>query len=204
MVDINFYTIHIADSLDRDNLPGLIIMNPPKRAARGRESDLLVALITLKGPSSISSESLRSWLEKKCEEYFQTSGTVTFAMRTLVEKINQELLDRNIKRAKGGAQLTALLNIAVIKRDQLYLANAGDTRSFFIAEQGCTEYRDDEQPRDLGLVESLPIKYGQKEIHENDLVLFAPITPATFADQAGSGGNNPITPGSEKIIWPAT
>lgn len=189
MVDINFYTIHIADSLDRDNLPGLIIMNPPKRAARGRESDLLVALITLKGPSSISSESLRSWLEKKCEEYFQTSGTVTFAMRTLVEKINQELLGRNIKRANGGAQLTALLNIAVIKRDQLYLANAGDTRSFFIADQGCMEYRDDEQPRDLGLIESLPIKFGQKEIHENDLLLFAPVAPATWTTAAFDGGS---------------
>ena len=41
-------------------------------------------------------------MEKKGDEYYQTPGTVTFAMRTLVEKINQELLDRNIKRAKDG------------------------------------------------------------------------------------------------------
>ena len=121
MVDINFYTIHIADSLDRDNLPGLIIMNPPKRAARGRESDLLVALITLKGPSSISSESLRSWLEKKCEEYFQTSGTVTFAMRTLVEKINQELLGEMI----GVTRKTVNFHLSAFEREGLVQVGYG-------------------------------------------------------------------------------
>ena len=189
MVDINFYTIHIANNLDRDNLPGFIAMQPPKRSARGRENDLLIALITLKGASTISPESLRSWMEKKCEEYFQTPGTVTFAMRSLVEKFNQELLDRNLKRAKGGNQLTALLNIAILKRDQLYLAYAGDTRSFYISEQDCVEYTDDEQPRDLGVVEALPIRFGQKEIHENDLLLFAPAAPVTWTSDAFAGGN---------------
>ena len=189
MVDISFFTIHIANNLDRDNLPGFIAMQPPKRAARGRENDLLIALITLKGPSSISPETLRSWMDKKCEEYFHIPGTVTFAMRSLVEKFNQELLDRNIKRAKGGNQLTALLNLAVVKRDQLYLAYAGDTRSFYISEQDCIEYKDDEQPRDLGLVEALPIRFGQKAIHENDLLIFAPAAPETWTSDVFAGGN---------------
>ncbi len=201
MVDINFYTIHIADSTDRDNLPGLIVMQPPKRAARGRENDVLVALITLKGPSSISSESLRTWMEKKCEEYFQTAGTATLAMRTLMEKFNQELLQRNLKRAAGGSQLTAMMNLAIIKRDQLYLANAGDTRSFYISAQDCTEYHDDEEPRDLGLNETLSIRFGQKLIQENDLLLLAPVVPATWTTDAFAGGNSLTIQGLSRRLF---
>ena len=189
MVDINFYTIHIAENLDRDHLPGFMTMQPPRRTARGRENDLLIALITLKGPASISPESLRSWMEKKCEEYFQTAGTVTLAMRTLVEKFNNDLLQRNLKRAKDGAPMTALLNLAVVKRDQLYLASVGNTRAFYIAADDCSEYRDDEHPRDLGTNEAPTIKFGQKPIVENDLLLFAPVAPATWTSDAFAGGN---------------
>lgn len=201
MVDINFYTIHIADSTDRDNLPGLVVMQPPKRAARGRENDVLVALITLKGPSSISSESLRTWMEKKCEEYFQTAGTATLAMRTLMEKFNQELLQRNLKRAAGGSQLTAMMNLAIIKRDQLYLANAGDTRSFYISAEDCTEYHDDEEPRDLGLNETLSIRFGQKLIQENDLLLLAPVVPSTWTADAFAGGNSLTIEGLSRRLF---
>ena len=189
MVDVNFYTIHIADSVDRDNLPGFVTMQPPKRAARGRESDLLIAMITLKGPSSISADSLRAWMEKKCEEYFQTPGTVTLAMRTLLEKFNQELLQRNLKRAKDGNPLTAMMNLAIVKRNQLYLAYVGDTRSLYVSAEDCTEYHDEDQPRDLGLNETLAIRFGQKEIQENDLLILAPVAPATWTAEAFAGGN---------------
>jgi hypothetical protein len=189
VVDINFYTLHIAENLDRDHLPGFMTMQPPRRTARGRENDLLIALITLKGPASISPESLRSWMEKKCEEYFQTAGTVTLAMRTLVEKLNNDLLQRNLKRAKDGAPMTALLNLAVVKRDQLYLASVGNTRAFYIAAEDCSEYRDDEHPRDLGTNETPTIKFGQKAIVANDLLLFAPVAPATWTSEAFAGGN---------------
>jgi len=204
VVDINFYTIHIADSTDRENLPGFITMQPPKRAARGRENDLLVALITLKGPASISSDNLRTWMEKKCEEYFQIPGTVTFAMRTLMEKVNQELLQRNLKRAAGGSQLTALMNLVIIKRDQLYLANAGETRSFYISAQDCTEYRDDEEPGDLGLTETPHIRFGQKLIQENDLLLLAPVVPATWTAEAFAGGNSLSIEGLSRLLFNRT
>ena len=37
-----------------------------------------------------------------------------------------------------------------------------------------------DKPRDLGLNESLPIRFSQKIIQENDLLLLAPIAPESW------------------------
>ncbi len=189
MYDINLYTIHLSSNEERDNLPGLIAMPPPKRSARGRENDQLFAFIMLEGASTISDKSLQAWMLKKGEEYYQTAGTVTFAMRTMMEKINQEMLDRNIKRAKDGAQLTALLSLVVVKRNLLYLASAGNSKSFYVSDQESIEIIGEGQPRGLGLNESLPIRFTQKEVQANDILLLAPQSIESWTSESLAGSN---------------
>jgi hypothetical protein len=187
--DINLYSIHISNNEERDNLPGLIAMRPLKRTARGRENDQLIAFIMLEGASTISDASLQAWMQKKGEEYYQTAGTVTFALRTMMEKINQEMLERNIKRAKDGAQLTALLSLVVVKRNLLYFASAGGTKSFFVSDQESVEIIGEGQPRGLGLNESLPIRFSQKELQANDILLLAPQSIDSWTPESLAGSN---------------
>lgn len=189
MYDINLYTIHISNNEERDSLPGLIAIQPPRRTARGRENDQLVAFILLEGASTISDGSLQAWMQKKGEEYYQTPGTVTFAMRTMMEKVNQEMLDRNIKRAKDGAQLTALLSLVVVKRNLVYLASAGNTKSFYVSGQESVEIAGEGQPRGLGLNESLPVRFSQKELQANDILLLAPRPVNSWTTESLAGSN---------------
>ncbi len=189
MYDINLFTIHISNNEERDNLPGLVAMQPPRRTARGRENDQLVAFILLEGASTISDTSLQAWMQKKGEEYYQTAGTVTYAMRTMMEKVNQEMLDRNIKRAKDGAQLTALLSLVVVKRNLLYLASGGNTKSLFVSDQESVEIIGEGQARGLGLNESLPIRFSQKELQENDILILAPKSVDSWTPESLAGSN---------------
>jgi hypothetical protein len=149
----------------------------------------MIVLLSLNGASTITPASLKVWLTKKCEEYYRTPGTVTYAMRTFMESINQELLERNLKRAKTGAQITGMLNLAVVKRNLLYLAHLGATRSFFISAEESVEIKDDEQNRGLGISESLTFRFTQKELRENDTMIFAPVSPPVWTTEAFSGSN---------------
>ena len=189
MYDINLYTIHISNNAERDSLPGLIAMQPPRRTARGRENDQLIAFILLEGASTISDTSLQAWIQKKGEEYYQIPGTVTFAMRTMMQKINQEMLDRNIKRAKDGAHLTALLSLVVVKRNLLYIASAGNIKSLFVSDQESVEIMGEGQPRGLGLNESLPIRFSQKELQANDILLLASQSVDSWTPESLAGSN---------------
>lgn len=189
MFDINLYTIHLSNNEERESLPGLIAMQPPRRSARGRENDQLFTFIMLEGASTISDTSLQAWIQKKGEEYYQIPGTVTFAMRTMMEKINQEMLDRNIKRAKDGDRLTALLSLVVVKRNLLYIASAGNTKSFYVSNQESIEIIGEGQPRGLGLNESLPIRFSQKELQANDILLLAPQSIESWTTESLAGSN---------------
>lgn len=163
-------------------------MTPPRKAARGRENDNLLALLTLSGPTGITAESLQVWLKKKGEEYYRISGTVTFAMRTLVDSINNELLDRNLKKARDGAQLDATLNLAVQKRDNLYLVNIGSTSTFFANEDESVVITDSEnQGRGLGVNQMVQCHFVHKEIHEGDTVLFAALPSPSWSAESFAG-----------------
>ncbi|KAF0111215.1 MAG: hypothetical protein FD147_1153 [Chloroflexi bacterium] len=188
MFDINLYTINLINGIEKNSLPGLIALTAPRRAARGRENDSLVVLLTLSGATTITAESLQAWLQKKGEDYYKTAGTVTFAMKSFVESINNELLDRNLKRAKDGGQISAMLNLAVIKRESVYLVNVGSTRTYFIGSGESIEFGDSEnQGRGLGVDQMLACRFVQKVIQENDTLLFAPVPPVSWKAEAFDG-----------------
>ncbi|MHB8089926.1 MAG: hypothetical protein ACYDH2_16940, partial [Anaerolineaceae bacterium] len=94
MFDINLFPINLEQGVEQNSLPGLAVLTPPRRTARGRENDAIIAMIYISGSSAIAVESLNNWLLKKLEGYYQTAGTVTFAMKTLVNALNSDLLDR--------------------------------------------------------------------------------------------------------------
>jgi hypothetical protein len=186
--DANLYTLHLANGVEKNSLPGLIALTPPRRPARGRENDSLFGLLTLSGATTITPESLTAWLQKKGEDYYKTVGTVTFAMRTLVELINNELLERNLKKTKDGSQISAVINLAVVKRNNLFILNVGTTHTYFVNAAESLEYTDtDNQGRGLGLNQTVICRFTQKEIVENDSLLFTTVPPASWTPEAFTG-----------------
>ena len=75
--------------------PEFFISGPTKRPARGRENDLIGLLLYFHGRQSVGADELRQWHERLSAEYFRTSGSVTAAMKAVVEAAGKHLFQAN-------------------------------------------------------------------------------------------------------------
>ena len=168
--------------------PGMLVIQPTRKAARGRENDVLLIYFSLNGSTSITADGLHAWLEKKAESYHHNPGTVTAGLRAIIEAINADLLERNLRRSKEGEQVTGHLQVAVLKRETLYLANIGNTRGFLITQNEATQISDTENgARGLGVSQSVTVRFTQTMIATNDLLMFAVEPPPTWTPEALAG-----------------
>ncbi|PKN88845.1 MAG: hypothetical protein CVU45_07675, partial [Chloroflexi bacterium HGW-Chloroflexi-7] len=152
--------------------------------------DVIIAMIHISGSSAIAIESLNNWLLKKLEGYYQTAGTVTFAMKTLVETLNSDLLDRNLKRVKEGIRMAGMLNLVVLRRDSLYLVNIGPAKAWFAGKTNTLEFADtDNQGRGLGVDQNLSCRFSTCELAENDTLAFSCQPPEIWNADTFSGCN---------------
>lgn len=190
MFDINLFPINLEQGVEHNSLPGLAALTPPRRTARGRENDVIIAMIHISGSSAIAVESLNSWLLKKLEGYYQTAGTVTFAMKTLVEALNSDLLDRNLKQVKEGIRMSGALNLVVLRRDSLYLVNVGAAKAWFASKTDTLEFTDsDNQGRGLGVDQNLVCRFSTCELTENDTLALSCQPPEIWNTETFSGSN---------------
>ena len=163
MFDINLFYANLEKGLEQGPLPGLIGLTPPRKSARGRENDILLALISISGSGSIAAGSLNKWLLKNIEIYYKTSGTVTFALKTLVETLNNDLLERNLKKARDGSRMSAALNLAVLRRESLYMVNFGSAHTYFSSPAESLDFSDlFNQGRGLGIDQMLTLPFYAK------------------------------------------
>jgi len=130
LFNLDIYPIHINNGSVEETLPGLIALAPPRKCARGREFDQLIALIYLTGKTKITPEALETWLQKKAALFYSAPGSVTNAMRLLAEAINIELLDRNLKKTVAGSQVNGSLSLVVIRKEFVYLLAIGQAKVF--------------------------------------------------------------------------
>lgn len=190
MFDINLFPINLEQGVEQNSLPGLAALTPPRKTARGRENDVVIAMVQINGSSAIAIESMNTWLLKKLEGYYQTAGTVTFAMKTLVEALNSDLLDRNLKRVKEGVRMSAALNLVVLKRESLYLVNIGAAKAWFAGKSDAVEYLDSEnQGRGLGVDQNLACRFSTCELAENDTLVFSCQPPEIWKVDTFAGSN---------------
>ncbi len=176
MTESTVYPIHLLDGKLETSLPELVVMAPPKRAARGREGDQLILQVHLIGQSGITRDALQDWLTQKAAVYHKTAGTVTNAMRAVTEAINNELLDRNLKKAGNASQVNGSLALVIVKKNILYSLVIGQARIYYMGEDEPVTVEDSENhPRGLGVNESLALRFSQAEIKPNTTLLISPI-----------------------------
>lgn len=189
LFNLNVHPVIIKEGKLGRSLPGLFALTPPRKCARGRESDQLAGLIQLTGQTSITPEALQDWLLAKAALFYKTPGTVTSAMRFVAESINSELLNRNVKRASDGSQVNGSLCLVVIRRSTVYTLIIGGARIIVLSGQEACEYDDRENhPRGLGVVENIVCRFTQNEIAENDAILLAPQVNHAWSAESLRGG----------------
>src|SRR4030042_462282 len=101
-LDLNLLSLARQGGNDQAELPDLYAVTPPRRTARGREADSLIIYLSMSGNSPLSTEAHTQLLQRLAEKFYKTTGSLTAALRTVVEALNLFLLDRNLRSTSVG------------------------------------------------------------------------------------------------------
>ncbi len=175
MYNLNIYPMHFKAGKAEPQLPGLLAINPPRRCGRGREVDQLVALVHLVGKTELTGVALDKWLEKKAALFYNSPGSVTNALRLMAEAINNELLERNLKKAGTGPQVNGSLCLVVMRKEILYTMVIGQARVFVLNKSSAVEYSDtSNHARGLGVTQEITCLFNQLSLTGDHSILLAP------------------------------
>ena len=167
---------------DQNTFPDLFMAEPPRRPARGRGSDHLILYLTLTGNAPLSPGKQEQILARLAQTYYKTSGSITAALRTVAENLNQFLLDRNLRNASSGQQAIGLLTLLSLRGDQLYLAQSGPVHAFIASSEDIQHLFDPQiTGRGLGLSRTTHIRYSQTILQPGDTILLATQPSTTWS-----------------------
>lgn len=184
MYDLNLMPIHTLEGQMFVQLAGLHAAGPPRRAARSRSEDMLIMSLTTRGSEQVSPETSQAWLERQSQVFFKTSGSVTSALRTLIETLNLMIMEKNLKLAQNGGAMTGAINIIAIHRRNLYLAQSGLTHAYSLTHEGLQHFHDTSQnDRGLGVSRVPAIRYYQADLGTGGYVFMTDTPPDTWTDE---------------------
>jgi len=184
LFDLSLFTFPIS-APGKPHYPGFLVMVPPKKPARGRETDILIMYFKLYGKSNITDAGLKTWLETKASTYHRSAGTVTSGMRAVFDDINSDLLDRNSRSAGQSGQVNGSLKLLVLKKETIYMAVCGPGAGFLVTGKGAEHIIDDENGgRGLGIAQAVNVRFSQANIAMGDFVLFANEPPQSWTREA--------------------
>jgi hypothetical protein len=181
-LDINLLALARQAGKDQTGLPGFYAVSPPRRTARGRADDSLIILLSCTGGAPFPTNLQEQWFERMSQAYFQTPGSTTAAMRAAAQVLNQQLFDRALRGA-GTRQGLGLLTLAVIRSEQIFLAQCGPQHAFVIATDRLDHFYDPENAGSgLGVARTVAIRFFQSLLHPNEYVLATHQLPPGWDD----------------------
>jgi hypothetical protein len=180
-LDLDILPMFRRGGFDQAIIPGLHLAVPPRRTARGRRSDLLVAFLDLQGNAPITPNQQTLLLSEVSKTYYQHRGSVTASMHAAAEGLNRYLLERNLRSAGSGLQSTALFTLLVAREQHVTLGQTGPIHVFFLSPTESKHIYDTQVAgRGLGTSRSTPIRFSQMEIGAGGLILLSPAPPPTW------------------------
>lgn len=102
--------------------PGAYVEVAPKKAARGREADTFFTLILPSGDAVAPAAFYENMATLAAETYFNSSGSVTSGLRTVIAHLNTNLYDHNQRDPR---KYEASLLCAVLRGTDLIVARVG-------------------------------------------------------------------------------
>jgi len=181
-LDINLLALARQAGKDQTGLPGFYAVSPPRRTARGRANDYLIILLSCTGGAPFPTNLQEQWFERMSQAYYQTPGSTTAAMRAAAQVLNQQLFDRALRGA-GTRQGLGLLTLAVMRSEQIFLAQCGPQHAFVIAPDRLDHFYDPENAGSgLGVARTVAIRFFQSLLHPNEYVLVTHQLPPGWDD----------------------
>lgn len=181
MFDIYSLPLNRRAGQESVRLPGLLVKSAPPKTWRNRREDLLFLFLTLEGDTQLPSSQMEELLNRLASAYFESRGSATTGLRAVAETLNTFLLKRN-QAGHSGRQEVGIFNLAVLRKNLLFVAHAGETQSFFLGKTGIqTFYEPFTAGRGLGVGRAIQLSYFQTEISVGDLLILCPRPPESWA-----------------------
>ena len=181
MLDLSIYKYNLIAGNEDPEMPGLFTGLPPRRAARGREQDRLVLNLSFEGSSALPPELQREFLEKLTVLFYNTPGTVTFALKAIVSQLNDRLLARNL-RAREGATAIGLFQALVLHGGTVFIAQSGPAHTYIFGQNSVEHYYEAEDTgRGLGASRVAAVRFYRADLNSSDRVLLCAHPPAHWS-----------------------
>lgn len=164
--------VHLIEGVRQSATPATGVFTAPRRAARGREDDVLYVLIDLLG--DVSSADLHTVTDQATHAYWSTQGSVTAALRAALTAANHWLMDYNTHTSLP-ERLTGGMVCAVLRGSEAYAAQAGPTSVYIRQGSDIQIYpaRDAEPLPPLGTTSALEMRYAHAPLRPGDTLLLA-------------------------------
>jgi hypothetical protein len=181
--DLNLFPFYRIQGQETPQLPGLLVVKPPKRAAHGREGEALLVYLTLSGNTRFTTAEYDQIISQTTRRFFQTSGSLTFAIRTAAGVLNQSLVNRNLHTTGKGEYIVGRLILGVLRGGQFIFAQCGPTHVFQISGTETRQIHDEQiAGRGLGIGQATPLYFGQADLHNGDMLVLCPNLPAGWEE----------------------
>lgn len=163
-------------------MPGVLALNPPKTAARGREQDRLIVYLLLTGNSTITTNEYYKLAEGAANVFYQTPRAVTSALRAAADFVNKALLERNMSTSSRGQYALAWLSLAAVREGQCIFSMSGPMHAYWFSQSGPRHYFEPAiTGKGLGSGQTLNIHYAQADLTAGDHMLFCGRVPNAWA-----------------------
>ncbi|HSJ88725.1 MAG TPA: hypothetical protein VK909_16045, partial [Anaerolineales bacterium] len=114
---------------------------------------------------------LKTLINNAASAFYQTTGSLTFAMRKLAENINNALLERNLSTTGRGQYALGYLALAVVRAEQCTLLLSGPVHAVWVSEGKSRHIYDPAlSGKGLGSSQSIQSYLSQVEFHPQDLL----------------------------------
>jgi hypothetical protein len=177
-IDLNLLPFARLAGNEKSELPDMYAVTPPRRAARGRESDSLIIYLSMAGNSPLSPEAHAQLLQQLAQKFYKTAGSLTSAMRTVADSLNLYLLDRNLRSTSVGRQGIGQLILVALRADTLYIAQSGNVHAFLVTPTESQHLYDPQSSgRGLGISRTTPMRFLQTKLNPEDFLILATQAP---------------------------
>lgn len=183
LFDLNLFPFYRIKGEKWPQLPGLLVSAPPRRAARGREDDRLIAYLTLAGNTAFSSAEYNQLTTSLAGRFYKTPGALTSALRAGADTVNQFLVERNMRTTGKGQYVVGRLILGVLRESQIFLAQCGPTHVFHLAAGESRHIHEEQSNKSgLGASQTTPIYFSQTDLQPGDALALCAALPSGWEE----------------------
>ena len=194
-IDFITYQLQSIGGKEYHQITGVLVEHAARTTHRHRQDDLLALFLSFSGEHRYKIEEINELTKTASGIFFHTQGSVTRAIHSIIEDLNQRILERNLDWGYDGVQADGSVNIAVHHNSWLFMGQVGNAQIYTIGADKFERYGEDgESTEKLGRSKRIQPRLYQCELQPGDLILMSPQAHASWKAYYLSGSTELTMP----------